>query len=149
MGRERGGLFLLIPNSKPSPPITVPVPTSIGAAQVSTSNSNNLWHFRLGHLSDSRIKLLQHIIPDCNVVSNKCCSVCPLAKQHRLPFHVSTSISKQSFDLIHCDIWGPFSVKSTNGSQFFLTIVDDYTRFTWVYLMHSKSQTRIIIQNFF
>jgi hypothetical protein len=72
-----------------------------------------------------------------------------LAKQHRLPFQDSNSISKNCFDLIHCDIWGPFSVKSTNGSSYFLTIVDDCTRFTWVYLMHSKSQTRFFIQAFF
>jgi len=32
---------------------------------------------------------------------------------------------------------------------FFLTIVDDHSRFTWVYLMHNKSQTNSIIQSFF
>jgi hypothetical protein len=36
-----------------------------------------------------------------------------------------------------------------NGLVFFLTIVDDCTRFTWVHLMQSKSQTKSIIQAFF
>lgn len=40
------------------------------------------------------------------------------------------------------DIWGPLSICSLQGHQYFLTIVDDYTRHTWLYLMHSKSETR-------
>jgi hypothetical protein len=38
---------------------------------------------------------------------------------------------------------------SINGSHFFLTIVDDYTRFTWVHLMRYQSQTRSLLQSFF
>jgi hypothetical protein len=72
-----------------------------------------------------------------------------MAKQHRLPFPVSTTESQCPFDLIHVDIWGPFSIKSINGSQFFLTIVDDFSRYTWIHLMHNKSQTRSIVQSFF
>jgi len=77
------------------------------------------------------------------------CSICPLAKQHRLSFPHSTSISPQPFDLIHYDIWGPFSTKSLTGSSYFLTIVDDHTRFTWIHLLENKSQTRTHIQAFF
>ena len=51
--------------------------------------------------------------------------------------------------MIHCDLRGPFSVQTHNGSVYFLTIVDDLSRFTWVYLLHSKSQTRSHIIQFF
>jgi hypothetical protein len=37
---------------------------------------------------------------------------------------------------------------SINGSIFFLTLVDDYTRFTWVHLMKHKSQRRSLVQSF-
>jgi hypothetical protein len=117
MGREQGGLFFLMHNMQSSASF------SNKDAQAFSVVSDSLWHFRLGHLSDDRLKLL---FPDCTLVSNKCCSICPLAKQHRLPFHVSTSVSRQFFDLLHCDIWGPFSVQSTNNSSYFLTLVDDY-----------------------
>jgi len=50
--------------------------------------------------------------------------------------------------LVHIDIWGPFFVPSYSGYRFFLTIVDDYTRFTWLFLMKSKSETRAILTNF-
>jgi transposase InsO family protein len=39
--------------------------------------------------------------------------------------------------------------KSINGFVFFLTIVDDYSRFTWVHLMQYKSQVSPIIKSFF
>jgi transposase InsO family protein len=39
--------------------------------------------------------------------------------------------------------------KSINGFVFFLTIVDDYSRFTWVHLMQHKSQVSSIIKSFF
>jgi len=50
--------------------------------------------------------------------------------------------------LVHIDIWGPFFVPSYSGYRFFLTIVDDYTRFTWLFLMKFKSETRASLTNF-
>jgi hypothetical protein len=52
-----------------------------------------------------------------------------MAKQHELPFPISISISKSPFNLIQCGIWGLLATKSINGSSFFLTIMDDYSRF--------------------
>jgi hypothetical protein len=40
------------------------------------------------------------------------------------------------------------ATSSINGSKFFLTIMDDCTRFIWVHLMQHKSQTTSIIQSF-
>lgn len=71
--------------------------------------------------------------------------VCPLAKHTRLQFPLS-SIS--SFELIHVDIWGGYRTASISGSHYFWTIVDDYTRCTWVYLMHYKSETCHLLKSF-
>jgi len=143
VGEERGGLFYLLQTPK------VFAATSRVLTASLKDPSSDLWHYRLGHLSHSRLSLLHSLVPSVSVDSNKVCNVCPLAKQHRLPFPVSTTISQCAFDLVHVDIWGPFSIQSINGSRFFLTIVDDFSRYTWTYLMHSKSQTRCIIQSFF
>jgi hypothetical protein len=51
--------------------------------------------------------------------------------------------------LIHVDIWGRFSIQSINDSYFFLTILDDFSRFTWVYLLQSKAQVRNLLQSFY
>jgi hypothetical protein len=71
-----------------------------------------------------------------------------LTKQHRLPFPVSDSTSNKIFDLVHCNIWGSFFTDSLNGVKYFLTIIDDFSQFTWVHLMVSKSQTRSLLVSF-
>ena len=53
------------------------------------------------------------------------------------------------FDLIHVNIWGPYSTPSLNGSSYFLTLADDYSRCTWVFLMKYKSETSSLIQSFY
>jgi len=40
------------------------------------------------------------------------------------------------------DIWGPFSQSSIRGHKYFLTIVDDFSRFTWIVLLKSKGEVR-------
>lgn len=62
-----------------------------------------------------------------------------MAKQTRLPFEISSIKTISHFDLIHCDIWGGYRVPSLSGARYFLTIVDDYSHSTWVYLLKHKS----------
>lgn len=57
-------------------------------------------------------------------------------------FSVSSISSVRPFELIHCDIWGPYKIASSSSAKYFLTIVDDYSRFTWVFFMHHKSETQ-------
>ena len=52
------------------------------------------------------------------------------------------------FDVIHVDIWGGYNVLSILGAKYSLTIVDDHTRCTWIYLMKQKSDTRDLLVNF-
>lgn len=53
-----------------------------------------------------------------------------------------------NLDLLHLDTWGPFSHESVDGFRFFLTIVDDYTRATWIYMMKYKSDVHTIFPDF-
>lgn len=48
------------------------------------------------------------------------CPVCPLAKQKRLPFISHNNMYKSAFDLVHIDVWGPFSVESVEDTDIFL-----------------------------
>ena len=76
------------------------------------------------------------------------CPICPLAKQSRMPFSLRTISSVFCFNLIHVDIWDGYHEPSLTGAKYFLTIVDDHTRNTWVYLMKHKSETRKLLINF-
>ena len=44
---------------------------------------------------------------------------------------------------------GPYSTPTLNGFKYLLTVVDDATRATWVYLMKSKSEVRPLITSFY
>jgi hypothetical protein len=114
------------------------------------SISTDLWHYRLCHFSPSRLKILHSNNPQisCDLLSLPC-TVCPLARNKRLHFPHSVTSSISIFDRIHCDIWGPYSVSSRASHHYFLTIVDDYSRYTWIHLMKSKDQTKTDIQAFF
>lgn len=79
------------------------------------------------------------------------CTVCPVAKQSRLPFPVSFSYSKSIFYMVHGDVWGPYRVPSyllMMKKAIFLTLVDDYSKYTWLFLLHFKSDTVEVLKNF-
>jgi len=84
---------------------------------------------------------LKHIL-ELNISSTKhsgVCITCPMAKQAKLPYNKSTSLSTFPFELIHIDIWGAHRVPTCGNNIYFLTIVGDYSKATWVYLLQYKS----------
>lgn len=76
------------------------------------------------------------------------CDICPLAKQRKLFFLVHTQSTSVPFQLIHVDIWGPYEVPTLLEQRFFLTVVDDFSQFNWVFLMRNKSEVATIIPTF-
>ena len=69
-------------------------------------------------------------------------------KQTKLPFNNSESFSFAPFDLIHSDIWGPVPVSTEGGSRYFVIFVDDFSQYTWTYLLHQRSELVSIYQTF-
>ena len=80
-----------------------------------THSSATLWHSRLGHPSYSCMKHMDSI-PKCIEHNNNVCTVCPLAKQHRSPFPMSSIVSSSIFELLYVDIWGPIMFKHVTVS---------------------------------
>jgi len=76
------------------------------------------------------------------------CDTCHFAKQHRLPFQQSEYVILRAFELIHIDMWGSIANTYIHCHKFFFTIIDDYTKHTWVYLMKTKGETRLFLSNF-
>jgi len=109
----------------------------------------NVWHNRLGHLSNERLHVLRSIYPCISVQKPYLCDTCYRAKQRKLSFPLSHSNTSNIFDLLHMDIWGPCSIISMHGFRYFLTIVDDFSRYTWVIPMCTKSEVTTHIVSFF
>ena len=90
----------------------------------------DLWHFSIGHSSFERLQLMQSCYPFLRNNKNFVCNTCHYAKHKRLPFPSSNSHASNCFDILHIDIWGPCSKPSMHSHRYFLTIVDDHSRFT-------------------
>ena len=92
------------------------------------------------------------IVPDIVLASeeinNFVFEVCPKAKQSRLPFPHSKTISTHAFQLLHVDAWGLYHTKTYTGHRYFLTIVDDFTRATWTHLMVTKDEAVTLLKAF-
>jgi hypothetical protein len=62
---------------------------------------------------------------------------------HDSPHSSKTIISsKRILELLHVDLFGPLSHASLGGKKYCLVIVDDYSRYTWVYFFEYKSETQ-------
>lgn len=112
--------------------IKVPSDQQISSFTALSVISNDLWHSRLGHSSSDVMK-------HCDIVhvhNNKdACHIYPLARQQRVVFPLRSIKSNHCFALVHIDIWGPYRVPSFTGTNYFLIIVDDFTRCTWTFLL--------------
>lgn len=50
---------------------------------------------------------------------------------------------------MHIDVWGPFASVTVEGFKYFLNIVDDCSRYTWIYLMQEKSDVLHLFPEFY
>lgn len=125
-------------------------PTSFLVNSVVSNVSARIWHERVSHLSFKCLDTLKSQLHCKNFKypDDAPCYICPLAKQRRLSFTSHNNMSQHPFDLIHCDICGLYHINTISGYRYFLTLVDDCTRFTCVFLLRDKSNVTFILPRF-
>ncbi|GJZ46020.1 retrovirus-related pol polyprotein from transposon TNT 1-94 [Tanacetum coccineum] len=70
-------------------------------------------------------------------------------KIHRKHHKYKTDFaSNKLLYLLHMDLCGPMRVESINGKRYVLVVVDDYSRYTWVFFLHSKDEASEVIISF-
>ena len=117
-------------------------------------NCVHLWHRRLGHrdpeavLNLSRQKLADGIeVDSCGLLLK--CIRCIKGKMARQSFSKESSHhAKQTLDLIHTDVCGPMSTETFGHKKYFLTFIDDHSRYTVVYLLHSKDEVAVKLEEY-
>ncbi|KAK1643251.1 hypothetical protein QYE76_061056 [Lolium multiflorum] len=68
---------------------------------------------------------------------------------HDSPHPSKTIISsKRILELLHVDLFGPVTHASLGAKKHCLVIVDDYSRYTWVYFLKTKDETQQIFIDF-
>jgi hypothetical protein len=138
-GRCESGLYPI----KPSDAAT------LRHALLSRSTSRAQWHARLGHPSS---QIVQSILRLNNILfasesSLPVCNACQLAKSHQLPYSSSVHRSIAPLELIFSDVWGP-APQSVGGFKYYISFVDDFSKFSWLYLMHDRSEAPHIFLQF-
>jgi transposase InsO family protein len=52
----------------------------------------------------------------------------------------------RSLVMLHMDLFGPIAYISIGGNKYDLIIIDDYSRFTWVFFLQDKSETQDVVK---
>ena len=98
-----------------------------------------LWHDRLGHASTSTLSKIPTIKSSFDSAT---CTSCIRAKQHRKPFRKSNYRATKKLQCIHSDLSGPH-VLSMGKSKYYLTFMDDLTRYKWVKMVPNKKSKHV------
>lgn len=114
----------------------------------------HIWHRRFGHRDPTVIAdiLRKELaiglkVSDCGV--HEPCIECIKGKMSRIPFpKKSNSKTSQVLDLIHADVGCVPNTPSPSGTKYFLTLIDDYSRFIEIYFMKCKSEVASCIKEY-
>jgi histone deacetylase 1/2 len=127
-GRSHHGLYVLDPPTAPQ------AFTGVRAAP-------SQWHARLGHPATPVVRhvLRRHELPFVsNNKASSVCDACQQGKSRQLPFSESTHVVKAPLELVYTDVWG-HAQTSVSGHNYYVSFIDAYSRFTWLYLLKRKS----------
>jgi hypothetical protein len=99
------------------------------------ATSAKLWHYHLGHISKGRIERLikEDILHLLDFSSSDYCIDCIKGKYAK---QVKKDEAKQSawiLEIIHTDICGLFPIKSVDGFDSFITFMDDFSHYGYIY----------------
>lgn len=118
------------------------------------SNCIHFWHRRFAHRDPKAIRQLMNknltkgmTIEDCTI--KQVCESCVKGKQCRKPFPLKSETSSTGpLELMHTDICGPMSTATPGGRRYAMTLIDDYSKYTYCYLLTHKSQAELVIKQF-
>lgn len=79
----------------------------------------------------TRVTHMTHLYLDISHNKTNFCDICHFSKQNKLPFQTK-------YELLQFDIFGPLPTQFVLGHNYFLTILDNHSRFTWIICLKSK-----------
>nr|CAH66640.1 OSIGBa0140A01.8 [Oryza sativa] len=124
------------------------------ACLIAKSSMGWLWHRRLAHVGIRNLATLlkgEHILGLINVTFEKdrVCSACQAGKQVGNPHPIKNIMTTtRPFELLHMDLFRPVAYISIGDNKYGFVIVDDFSRFTWVYFLHDKSEAQDVFKHF-
>ncbi|KAK1408428.1 hypothetical protein QVD17_40194 [Tagetes erecta] len=112
-----------------------------------------IWHGRLGHVNFDSIRnmVMKQMVIGVPEFKNptQLCVACLAGKHTSSPFPNESSYrSEYPLQMISVDLCGPISPSTPAGNRYFMLLVDDCTRYMWVYMLKNKDQAFDIFKEF-
>ena len=104
------------------------------------------WHRRFGHLCVRNLQKLakEKLVHGFDYDSSQeisFCQSCVEGKLHKSQFPITGGKRAEGpLKLVHSDVCGKISTPSLGGGLYFLTFIDDHTRYVWAYILKTKDQ---------
>ena len=94
-------------------------------------------------MNEKRISKLHKdgLLDSFDFESYELCESYLLGKMTKTPFTGQSERANELLGLIHSDVCGPFNITARGGYQYFITFIDDFNRYGYVYLMKHKSKS--------
>jgi hypothetical protein len=111
--------------------------------------SPDQWHARFGHPSNQVVRSILRLnnLPCSKESSPTICNACQLGKSHQLPYNNAIHRSTRPLELVFSDVWGP-APTSVGGYSYYISFIDDYNKFTWLYLLRDRTEVQRIFLQF-
>nr|AAR87214.1 retrotransposon protein, putative, Ty1-copia sub-class [Oryza sativa Japonica Group] len=108
----------------------------------SVDDEANVWHSRLCHINFGLMSRLSSmcLIPKFSIVKGSKCHSCVQSKQPRKPHKAAEERNLAPLELLHSDLCEMNGVLTKGGKRYFMTLIDDATRFCYVYLLKTKDE---------
>ena len=105
------------------------------------ASKSMIWHNSLGHIGQDRLLRLvkSGLTGSLTKVTLPTCESCLTSKATRKSFGKARRASGP-LDLIHSDICGPMTARNQTNTPYFITFIDDYSRYGHIYLFSHKSE---------
>jgi hypothetical protein len=105
-------------------------------------DESNIWHSRLYHVNFGCLSQPANLnlISKFNLVKGSKCHMCVQSKQPRKPYKAAEARNLAPLELVHSDLCEMNGELTKGGKRYFITFIDDYTRFCYVYLLKTKDK---------
>ena len=118
-----------------------PIISQASVCAINRESQTFLWHRRLGHLNFQDLKKIgdREGLPIKSIASDQLCEYCVYDKQCKKGFDENEKRATRPLQLVHSDVVGPITPVSYDEKSYFVTFLDDYTHFCYVYAIANKS----------
>lgn len=90
-----------------------------------------LWYGRLAHIGITMKRIIKYGLISCKLYNLYKSETCIKSKIIKKSFH-SVEITSQLIELVQSDIFELHGMLTRGGNKYFITFIDDYSRYTYI-----------------